>query len=297
MDLRRRAVRGGDAAHVVLVPGLAIGQRAQAHRLAAFRQVLVAHEVVQPPVRREDLRLDHRAVGAREPCPIGSGEIGGHVPDRPPVQRVLRLRHDLRLELRQDALGQHARQRVTLRHALAHVDDGLVGPGDEPVDALQEVLVVLDRLERLDPAARAELHEAVRHRVELVERDEPRGIAETLDLDLAAGLEDVVRDQVLPAELARVHRRDPLQEPLLQAFSPQTPVGRDLHLVAVVEARVADRGGEQWVEPQVLLEILVEDLVQLLRLGSTRVRVWTRGGPSGRCSGRAGRRLGAGRGR
>ncbi len=271
MDLLGRVVGRGDFPDVVRVPGLAVRQRTETHGIAALRQVLVAHEIVQPSVRGEDLRLDHRAVGRREALAIRGREILRHVPDGTPEGRILRPRHDLRLELRQHALGQHARQRVTLRDAFAHVDDRLVGPRDEPVHALEERVVVLDCLERLQPGAGPELHEHVRHRVELVQRDQVVGKTQALDVHLARRPEDLVRDSILRAEPAGLDVLDALEVAALQAFIARPPVRRNGYLETVVVARIADRRGEHWIERQVILEIGVEKLLQLFRFGSCRV--------------------------
>ena len=268
MDLLGRVVGRGDLPDVVRVPCLAVRQRTEARGVAALRQVLIAHEIVQPSVRGEDLGLDHGAVGRLEALAVRGREVLRHVPDGTPERRVLRPRNDLRLELRQHALGQHAGQRVALRRAFAHVDDCLVRPRDEPVHALQERVVVLDRLEGLLPAARAKLHERVRDRVELVQRDQVAGKAQALDLHLARGPEYLVRDTVLRTEPVGLDGLDALEVAALQTLIARPPVRRNGNLEPVVVARIADRRGEQRVERQVLREIAVEKLLQLFRLGS-----------------------------
>ena len=267
VDLGRRERGGGDVPDAVGVPGLAIRQRIEPDARARARQVLVAHEVVQAPVGRHDLVLDGRAVGRGEALAIGGAEALGQVADRSPEHRVLRALDDVRGELRQDALGEHPRQRVAALHPLAHVHDGLVRPGDETLEALQELVVVLHRLERLDAVAGAELGEGVGDGIELVERDEVIRVAVTLDLAFAGRLEDLVGEQVLALQTARVELTQPGEVVPLELFRARPPLGRDRDLEAVVVAGVADRGGAHRVQLQVVLEVGLDEFIEATRLG------------------------------
>jgi hypothetical protein len=77
-----------------------------------------------------------------------------------------------------------------------------------PSMRFRKVVVVLDRLERLQTVAGSKLHEVVRRRVELVERQQLIRILVTLDLAPARRREDVVRELLRAVELAAIDRLD-----------------------------------------------------------------------------------------
>ena len=152
-----------------------------------------------------------------------------------------------------------------------------------PSRRLQEVVVVLHGLERLHAVARAELRERVGHRIELVERDQLVREFQALDLALAAAAEHVPGQLVGRRQRRAVDLQQPRQRVPLQLLVGGHRRRADVDDEAVVVARVADRGGQQRVLPQVFLEVLVEQRVQ--RAGTRPARAprppaQTRGWPA-----------------
>ena len=74
-------------------------------------------------------------------------------PDRVIEQTCLRISDDHRAELRQGSVDNRARLDNAALDTLAHVDDSAIDPGDEAVDALQEIVVIGDGFERMNTAA------------------------------------------------------------------------------------------------------------------------------------------------
>ncbi len=301
VDLGWRVVRGRDRPHVVRIPGRTVRQCVETNRGTALRQVLIAHVAEKLPVGRHDLAADRGAIRRGEPIPVRGREPGRHVAQRAEVDRVLGCRDHMRLELRQDALGEYARQGIALRDSLAHVGNRLIGPGDESIQPLEEIVVILDGVKRLYALARAHHREAVGRRIELVERQQVLGKAVPLDFQLAPRLEHVVGQQVLSGETTAIDGREPCERVALDTLGSRAPLRGDRDLEAIVVSRIADRGREQRVELELLLEILVEQYVQLLRLGACVYDGrWRRRALSGRGLRRvrgAGRKQGGGTGR
>ena len=104
---------------------------------------------------------------------------------------------DVRLELRQHLLHEHARLHDSGLHALAHVRDGLVEYRRALRRALQPVVVVLHRHERLRAGAGSELREEVGDVGELVDGQQPFGELQLLERRFAIEREDVVGEPVL----------------------------------------------------------------------------------------------------
>jgi hypothetical protein len=81
--------------------------------------------------------------------------------------------------------------------ALSHVHDRLIDDDREIVYAAQEIVVVLDRLERMHTGAAAELHEGIGDGIELVDRLQFSRKPVTGQVHLAAPAERVVGQAVL----------------------------------------------------------------------------------------------------
>ena len=146
--LRRHACRRVPI-HKERIPVFAVGQRGPGDCRARFRHVLVTHIVANPPVRRNDLVVDRRPVGGRQPLPLLDRHRIRKPADRREERAVLRLRDDHAVELPEHLLHDRPGLHHALRHALAHVHDRLVHVHDEAVEALEPVLVVRHRDEGL----------------------------------------------------------------------------------------------------------------------------------------------------
>ena len=202
VDLLRRHVGRRVSLHEERIPGLAVGQRGPRHRRARLRQIVVTDVVANPAVGGHDFAVDGRPVRGRQPLPVRDRHRVRELRDRSVERAVLRLRHDQGIELRQDLLHYRPGLHHALRHAVAHVDDRLVHEHDETVEALEPVLVVRDRDERLGVGAGAE---GRHHRGQTAGLRERQQVArETLGLALAHALaqEDLVRDAVLARQAA-----------------------------------------------------------------------------------------------
>ena len=89
--------------------------------------------------------------------------------------------------------------------ALAHVEHGLLEDHRRARRALQPVVVVLHGREWLRARARTQLRELVGDVVELVDRHQPVGKFELLELRLAIEREDVEGQPVLAGEAIGAH--------------------------------------------------------------------------------------------
>src|SRR5262245_29205329 len=75
-------------------------------------------------------------------------------------------------QLRQRFLDERSRQHDAAIDAGFHISDRLVGPASKPVDARQEIIVVLYARERLYALSRAQPPEFDRRRRELTDRQQ-----------------------------------------------------------------------------------------------------------------------------
>src|SRR3546814_2948131 len=111
------------------------------------------------------------------------------------------------------------------RSALAHVGDGLVEQSNQAVTALDPVVVVGDRLERLRAAAGAQLHGKAGHRAELVDRLHPVRKALRFQFRLQIAHENVVGNPRLTAQWGGVDRLRTLQPFEIERMRLLTVVG------------------------------------------------------------------------
>jgi hypothetical protein len=211
VDLLGAHVRGRVLAHQVGVPGLAVGQRVEAVGVTTCRQVLVADEVAQPGIGRDELAGDRRLVGRAQARTLRLGHGVGKRRDRPVEQAVRRRRHDVRLELGQGALHQERGLHDLRLHAQAHVHDRLVHPGREPVHALEKVLVIADRREWLGARPGAEHREAVRRTVNLADRQQVVRKTELIEAQARLSNEQLAAEAALRVEGPRRDRLDGCQ--------------------------------------------------------------------------------------
>jgi len=292
VNLVGRQFRGGVLLHVVVVPRLPVRQRRPRHAAARLRQVVVAHEITQSLVGRQQLAVEHTRVLGCDSLTIGRGETRRQPLDRRVVLAVLRLRHDHRVQLNEHLFHDRTRLHHTLGRALPQVDDRLVHPDDQPVQPLQPAFVVLDRLERLRVGARTQCGHHGEQAAGLVDRQQVKRKPFAPRFPLPLVQEDVVRDAVRWRERIRVERAD-RREVLLVHRVRGCPVLRtDRVRQQIVVAMVADVRREQWVGAQVVLEIILEERIELLlRVGRRRRQLRVRRLRAGRGRGRRGTAL------
>ncbi len=262
MNLLGRHVGRRHHPHAVLVPLLAVGQGIETYRLAGRREVFVAQEVVDSCVGRKNRIGDHLRVGDGQALAILVTEGIRHVRDRFVERALGNVVDELGLELRHDLFHQDARLHDPLPHSLSHVLDHLVDAGDSLVGATQEILVVLDRIERVDAGAAAELHEEVHHVVELVERLQVAGKLLAFERLLPRDAEDVVAEPVLVVELLDIDREQALEKLAVQRFLRGAILGAEEVREAVVVAGVADGRRPDRVHLEASLEVLVKQFLQ-----------------------------------
>ena len=135
---------------------LAAAHRDQADALARMGQILVAEEVAQPAIGREDRVADHREQFRAQPDALGFRDRFGESPRRAVIGRGFGSVAQLGVELLDDVADGELGLDHAGGEALAEAADGAVDADDELAVARDVVVIILDIAERRRPAARGE---------------------------------------------------------------------------------------------------------------------------------------------
>ena len=279
------AVGRGVDAQLVRVPGLAVLHLARADRVAALRQVFVAHEHLEEDERRVD-RLEH----ALELGEQRRALVGGH------RRRQRRERLAQRVaqpaprgaDLRGNLHHRHLRRHDALRHAGAH---HLLGRKQHARHAEQPLEVRLVVVERGEGRQLAHLGDLLVRSVPAADRHHPRVEAEAVDRQREVAHEQRVVKRVLGRELGRIDLAQRAEQDGDLRVAPVDARERDIGEFARAVLDAASEG-VLGVDGQPELVVALDERVEPLR-GALVVGpgvVW--GGGGGHAGGRRQRRGG-----
>ena len=148
-----RKIGGGRRRDEIRIPRIAIGQVFHTDGRARGREIFIANEVPQHAVNRDQLVLDRIPVCRGQCRSFIFAERFRHILNWPIKQAFLNIGYNVRGQLRHDFFHQHTGHHQPLFHACPHIVARLVHPDYKTVHAPQEILVILDRLERVQAGA------------------------------------------------------------------------------------------------------------------------------------------------
>ena len=189
------------------------------------------------------------AVGGGQALLVGLGEGGvGQLLHRGGVDAAVGRGGGQRFDLRQQGGHQRLRLHYALPHALAHVDDGLVDPARQLLQAAQVGLVFLHGADRLRAFAAGQVGQHHRHAAHLLQRQQVVGEGRQRQQRFQFEVQDVVADAVFAAQLRARNGLQALGVLAVQRELPLAPLRRDGYADLVIVAVVAAGGGVHRIE-------------------------------------------------
>mmetsp|Transcript_44827 Transcript_44827/g.105548 ORF Transcript_44827/g.105548 Transcript_44827/m.105548 type:complete len:492 (-) Transcript_44827:113-1588(-) len=270
MDLVRRQRQRRVLAHLMGIPGGAIGQVRPGRARAGPGRVLVAHKGQQPGVGGQHPARQQAAQRRRDAAAVGRRHRIGEVLDRAPEQALLRVADRQGLQLRHHLVHHGPRLGHAGLQAGPHVGDAAVEAAHRGSQALKPVVVVPRRAEGLDGLAAAHLGQKARQAADLADRLHPVGKALARQFLLQFQLQDAVGDLVARLEpvLAETGQLPKLPARVLLGLgAPGSGGGVD---EAGVVARVAERRGQQRILLELQGPLGIQPAVETLALGGRR---------------------------
>ena len=230
VDLLGRAIRGRLDAHVVRVPRGAIGERAHPHRLASAGDVRLREKRVESLVRGLHLLRVRLHCRSGEPLLLRLRNARRKAREHHEHGALHRIVGEQPLHL----LGHIAQRDLRSGHLrgkpLLQQRDVLIDHGAEPVDARDDVLVVLDRRVRIQlHRLREELRTTAR-----VDREILSGKASAGDRVFRAAAKEIVVELIVRRERCAIDRRDHCERILQLLLSQRDRVERRIGPPAVL---------------------------------------------------------------